>query len=91
MKDNLKIYQKIRDLAHQGDLVYTRADLAYDLQELGIPNDCLEVGLLVWESYRHFNQVEKMPLEVVGHLAKGEELKIGTMDINRLKVKRIKI
>lgn len=60
MKDNLKIYQKIRDLAHQGDLVYTRADLAYDLQELGIPNDCFEVGLLVWESYRHFNQDEKI-------------------------------
>jgi hypothetical protein len=40
---------------------------------------------------KFFNQVEKMPLEVVGHLAKGEELKIGTMDINRLKVKRIKI
>lgn len=40
---------------------------------------------------KFFNQVEKMPLEVVGHLAKGEELKIGTMDISRLNVKRIKI
>jgi len=40
---------------------------------------------------RFFNQVEKMPLEEVGHLAKGEELKVGTMDINSLKVKRIKI
>lgn len=29
--DKLKIYQKIRDLAHQGEAVYTRADLAYDL------------------------------------------------------------
>lgn len=40
---------------------------------------------------KFFNQVETMPLEVVGHLAKGEELKIGTMDINSLNVKRIKI
>lgn len=32
-----------------------------------------------------------MPLEVVGHLARGEELKIGTMDINSLNVRRIKM
>ncbi len=40
---------------------------------------------------KFFNQVEAMPLEVVGHLAKGEELKVGTMNIDSLKVKRIKI
>lgn len=40
---------------------------------------------------KFFNQIEKMPLEVVGHLAKGEELKVGTMDIDSLKVKKIKI
>lgn len=40
---------------------------------------------------KFFNQIESMPLEVVGHLAKGEELKVGTMDIDSLKVKRIKI
>lgn len=40
---------------------------------------------------KFFNQIEKMPLEVVGHLAKGEELKIGTMDIDSLQVKRIKM
>ena len=40
---------------------------------------------------KFFNQVEKMPLEVVGHLAKGEELKIGTMDLNSLNVRRIKM
>lgn len=40
---------------------------------------------------KFFNQIEKMPLEVVGHLAKGEELKVGTMDIDKLKVKRIKM
>lgn len=40
---------------------------------------------------KFFNQIESMPLEVVGHLAKGEELKVGTMDIDSLKVKRIKM
>lgn len=40
---------------------------------------------------KFFNQIEAMPLDVVGHLAKGEELKVGTMDIDKLKVKRIKM
>lgn len=40
---------------------------------------------------KFFNQIESMPLDVVGHLAKGEELEVGTMDIDSLKVKRIKI
>lgn len=58
--DKLKIYQKIRDLAHQGEAVYTRADLAYDLQQFGISQDCFEVGLFVWEAYRYFRQDEKI-------------------------------
>ena len=37
--DKLKIYQKIKELSHQKGTVYTRADLAYDLQQLGISND----------------------------------------------------
>ena len=32
--DKLKIYQKIKELSHQKGTVYTRADLAYDLQQL---------------------------------------------------------
>lgn len=40
---------------------------------------------------RFFNQIETMPLEVVGHLAKGEELQVGTMDLDKLNVKRIKM
>ncbi len=54
--DKLKIYQKIKELSHQEGVVYTRADLAYDLQQLGISNDCLEIGILVWEAYQYFNQ-----------------------------------
>lgn len=40
---------------------------------------------------KFFNQIESMPLEVVGHLAKGEELQVGTMDIGKLNVRRIKM
>ena len=54
--DKLKIYQKIKELSHQEGVVYTRADLAYDLQQLGISNDCFEIGILVWEAYQYFNQ-----------------------------------
>lgn len=40
---------------------------------------------------RFFNQVREIPLDKVGHLSKAQELKVGTMDIDKLKVKRIKI
>ena len=40
---------------------------------------------------KFFNQVREMPLDTVGHLAKGEALKIGTMNIDQLNVKRIKM
>ena len=40
---------------------------------------------------KFFNQVREMPLDTVGHLANGEALKIGTMNIDKLNVKRIKM
>ncbi|SHF55879.1 Uncharacterized conserved protein, DUF362 family [Bacteroides faecichinchillae] len=40
---------------------------------------------------KFFNQVRDMPLDTVGHLSKGEALKVGTMDIDKLNVKRIKM
>lgn len=40
---------------------------------------------------KFFNQVREMPLDKVGHLSKAQALKVGTMDIDKLKVKRIKI
>jgi len=38
-----------------------------------------------------FNNVREMPLDTVGHLAKAEALKLGTMKISELNVKRIKL
>lgn len=40
---------------------------------------------------KFFNQVREMPLDTVGHLANGQALKIGTMDLDKLNIKRVKI
>lgn len=40
---------------------------------------------------KFFNQIREMPLEHVGHLANGQSLKLGTMDVDKLNIKRIKI
>lgn len=40
---------------------------------------------------KFFGQVREMPLSHVGHLANGQKLKLGTMDIDKLNIKRIKI
>ncbi|MBR5626686.1 MAG: DUF362 domain-containing protein [Thermoguttaceae bacterium] len=40
---------------------------------------------------KFFGQIREMPLEIVTHLANGQDLKIGTMDIDSLKIKRIKM
>ena len=38
-----------------------------------------------------FNQVEKMPLDHVGHIGKGESFQLGTTDLTKLNIKRIRI
>ncbi|MGV8963072.1 MAG: DUF362 domain-containing protein [Candidatus Saccharimonadaceae bacterium] len=38
-----------------------------------------------------FNQVRNMPLDKVAHIGKAQELKLGTMDLDKLNIKRIKI
>ncbi|MDR2131629.1 MAG: DUF362 domain-containing protein [Odoribacteraceae bacterium] len=40
---------------------------------------------------RFFNQVREMPLEKVAHLANGEALQLGTMQLDQLNVKRVKL
>jgi uncharacterized protein (DUF362 family) len=40
---------------------------------------------------KFFNQIREMPLEKVAHLANGQAMKLGTMAIDQLNVKRIKI
>lgn len=38
-----------------------------------------------------FNQVREMPLSDVGHLQRGESIGVGTMQLEKLKIKRVKI
>jgi uncharacterized protein (DUF362 family) len=40
---------------------------------------------------KFFNKIRKMPLEHVGHLAHGQELKLGTTDLEKINVKRINL
>jgi uncharacterized protein (DUF362 family) len=40
---------------------------------------------------KFFNQIESMPLASVQHIAKAAELKLGTMDLDKIKVKKINI
>ncbi len=40
---------------------------------------------------KFFNQIREMPLDHVGHLANGQALHLGTMDLDKLNIKRIKI
>ncbi|MCD8194246.1 MAG: DUF362 domain-containing protein [Tannerellaceae bacterium] len=40
---------------------------------------------------RMFNQVKKLDMEAVGHIGKGEELKLGNTDLDKLNIKRIRI
>lgn len=38
-----------------------------------------------------FNQVKKLDLDAVGHIGKGEALKLGTTNLDKLEIKRIKL
>jgi uncharacterized protein (DUF362 family) len=38
-----------------------------------------------------FNQIRSMPMDVVKHLGFAEELGLGTTDLNKLNIKRIKL
>lgn len=40
---------------------------------------------------KFFNQVENIKLAAVGHLAKGEQHKLGTTNLDKINIKRIKL
>ena len=40
---------------------------------------------------RMFNQVKELDIEAVGHIGKGEEFRLGTTDLDKLNIKRIRI
>lgn len=40
---------------------------------------------------KFFNQVEKLDLNAVGHIKRGEALKLGSTNLDKITIKRIKI
>jgi hypothetical protein len=53
MEDN-KIQEKVVELAHQlegNQQTFTRADLAYELKDLGVEKDSIDVSRIVYEAY----------------------------------------
>ena len=44
------------DTLQKSGLKYTRSDLAYELQGMGVVKDSLEVSKLIWEAYIHYNK-----------------------------------
>ncbi len=61
--DNKKVYEHIlalaKDLMKDG-VKYTRADLAYELEKLGVSQDSLDVSRLVMAAYEFFNNNESI-------------------------------
>ena len=40
---------------------------------------------------KFFNQVKKLDLEAVGHIGRGEALQLGTTNLDKIGIKRIKL
>lgn len=58
-----KLYERIYGIAcelSKTESTYTRADLAYELQNEGIKKDSFELGKLVYETYLRFNKDDKI-------------------------------
>ncbi len=61
--DSKKIYEQILTLAKElvkDGVKYTRADLAYELEKLGVSQDSLDVSRLVTAAYEFFNSNESI-------------------------------
>ena len=86
-KPTLNVVDAYRLLKNNGPQGKTEAD-AYLSKALFLSQDIVAVDTA---ATKFFNQVRKMPLDHVAHLAKGEELKLGTMNVEALNVKKIKM
>jgi uncharacterized protein (DUF362 family) len=86
-KPALNIVDAYRCMRKNGPQGRTTADVSTLKALIVSPNivaaDTAAIGL--------FNQVEKMDINEVGHIAKGEKAKLGTQKIDKLNVKRIKL
>lgn len=86
-KPALNIVDAYRIVTANGPQGRSAADVA-NPKGLFISQDIVAVDTA---AAKFFNQVREMPLEHVGHLASGQALKLGTMNIDKLNIKRIKL
>lgn len=86
-KPVLNVVDAYRTMKTNGPQGRSVADVV-DTKCLFISQDMVAVDTA---ATKFFSQIREMPLENVGHLANGQSLKIGTMDIDKLNVKRIRM
>ncbi len=86
-KPALHIVDAYRMMHQNGPQGKSAADVATIKSLLVSPNiieiDTAALGL--------FNQVKKLDMAAVGHIGKGEALKLGTTDLKKINIKRIRI
>ncbi len=86
-KPVLNIVDAYRMMHQNGPQGKSAADVATIKSLLISPNiveiDTAALGL--------FNQVKKLDMEAVGHIGKGQSLKLGSTDLSKINIKRIKI
>lgn len=86
-KPVLNIVDAYRIMHQNGPQGKTPADVAV-LKSLIASTDIVAVDTA---ALKLFNQVKKLDMEAVGHLGMGEALKLGSTDLDKVTIKRIKI
>ena len=86
-KPVLNIIDGYRLLKQNGPQGKTEADVVL-ARALFLSQDIVAVDTA---ATKFFNQTRDMPLEHVGHIALGQEHKLGTMDIDKINIKKIKM
>jgi len=86
-KPVLNIVDAYRVLQTNGPRGRTESDVVL-AKGLFVSSDMVAVDTA---ATKFFGQIREMPLEDVKHIGYGESLKLGTMDIDKLNVKRIRL
>lgn len=83
----LNIVDAYRVIHQNGPQGRSLADVA-ELKSLIISSNIIAAESAALKLY---NQVQKLDLSAVGHITKGEELKLGSTDLSKISIKRIKM
>lgn len=86
-KPVLNIVDAYRIMHQNGPQGKSAADVATLKSLIASPN----IVAIDTAALRLFNQVKKLDMAAVGHIGKGEALKLGTTNLDNVTIKRIKI